>query len=186
VVSAGGFEPPTFRLSGGCAHRAAPCGAGGLPGPRTRCPRSKSPVHVHMCLQPVEIRGLEPRPADCKSAALPVRRYPLAAVVATLRTPTETRTRTPQGHRNLNPARLPNSAIGARRETESNCCQHSWPPGFEAGPATGSRAHSPFVCCGVPGRTRTCNLRLRKPVRSPVAPQGRRAVLTGLEPATPG
>jgi hypothetical protein len=41
-----GFEAPTFGLSGGCAHRAAPWGTGGLPRPRTRCPRSESPVHV--------------------------------------------------------------------------------------------------------------------------------------------
>ena len=50
-----------------------------------------------------------------------------------------------EGHRNLNPARLPVSAIGARRATESNCCQPCWPPGFEAGPATVShpcRAHA--------------------------------------------
>lgn len=230
VVSAGGFEPPTFRVSDGCAHQAAPYGVGrvgcpglepGAPGVRVRCTSSCAcnPVVCHGLRCPqrdsnslyrLERPADYPYPmgarrwwwwryADSNRDRLIANQLPslLGHIPSPRAGPSPDASAYPDRDSNSDATRTPEPKPGAstkippsgRGERQSRTAARlCWPPGFEAGPATGSQAHPPKD--GTGHRTQTAGGATSS--AAPVSVDGVRfhhchhVSLAGLEPATPG
>ena len=71
-VEIDGFEPSTFRVSGGRSNQLSYISICGISGIRTHTSRRLAVAHPYVLLSLVDTVGIEPKHSDCKSGGLPL------------------------------------------------------------------------------------------------------------------